>query len=175
MDRILISSCLIGRRVRYNGSDKSSDAKDIIKRWVSEGRLVPHCPEVMVGFPTPRPPAEIKDPRHLMEGSFDGSDVLEWRARVVEYLGRDVTDMYVQAARDTVDVALRNGCRHAVLTNGSPSCGTTFIYDGSFSSATKPGMGVTAAALRDAGLQVWPETAIRDLDAQLRSELKRIG
>ncbi len=36
-------------------------------------------------------------------------------------------------------------------------------------------MGVTAAALRDAGLQVWPETAIRDLDAQLRGNLKRAG
>ena len=175
MERILISSCLIGRRVRYNGRDKHSDAKDVIQRWLSERRLIPHCPEVAAGFPTPRPPTEIKDPRNLLEGGADGLDVLEWRARVIEYLGRDVTDMYVQAARDAVDVALRNGCKHAVLTDGSPSCGSTFIYDGSFSGIPKPGMGVTAAALREAGVQIWPETAIRDLDAQLRQKIKDVG
>lgn len=110
-----------------------------------------------------------------MRGGVDGGDVLEWRARVVEYLGRDVTELYVRAAQDAVDVALRNGCRHAVLTDGSPSCGATFIFDGSFSGSRKPGLGVTAAALQNVGLQVWPETAIRDLDALLRGQLQDVG
>ncbi len=60
MEKILISACLIGRPVRYNGSDKASGASDVLKLWQEEGRLVPDCPEVAVGFPTPRPPAEIK-------------------------------------------------------------------------------------------------------------------
>ncbi len=167
MDRILISACLIGRPVRYNGTDKKSNAPDIIARWQSEGRLVPICPEVAVGFPTPRPPAEIQKLPRASSDAYSGADVLCGKARVVEDIGKDVSALYVQAAHDTVAFAKRNGCHYAVLTDGSPSCGSTFIYDGSFSGITKPGMGTTTAALRDAGIHVWPETMIAELDAQL--------
>ena len=164
MERILISACLVGRPVRYNGTDKRHDAAEIISRWQDEGRLLLHCPEVAVGFPTPRPPAEI-----IGEGdSYDGEMVLNGSARVVEDSGADVSGLYIQAARDTVDFAKRHGCCHAVLTDGSPSCGSTFIYDGSFTGTRKSGMGTTTAALRNAGVRVWPETAIPDLDALLR-------
>ena len=60
MDRILVSACLLGRPVRYNGTDKASGGEDVLARWQREGRAVPVCPEVAVGFPTPRPPAEIR-------------------------------------------------------------------------------------------------------------------
>lgn len=168
MDRILISACLVGRPVRYNGTAKTSDAADVIKRWQNEGRLVLVCPEVAVGFPTPRPPAEIQDVSNMARGTYDGEDVLAGNARIVEDIGRDVTDLYVRAAHETVALARRHGCRHAVLTDGSPSCGSTFIYDGAFSGATKPGMGSTTAALRDANICVWPETDITKLEAFLK-------
>lgn len=164
MERILISACLVGQPVRYNGTDKRSDAADIISRWQTEGRLVPHCPECAVGFPTPRPPAEIV----AAQLAPSGVEVLAGAARVMEATGTDVTHLYARAAQDTVAMAKRNGCRHAVLTDGSPSCGSTFVYDGTFSGTTKPGVGSTTAALRAAGISVWPETAIAELDAVLR-------
>ena len=59
MERILISACLLGRPVRYDGRDKLLP-HPLLDRWTREGRLVPVCPEVLAGFPTPRPPAEIE-------------------------------------------------------------------------------------------------------------------
>ena len=56
MQRILISACLLGAKVRYDGSDRLCDDPRTA-RWQAEGRLVPFCPEVAGGFPTPRAPA----------------------------------------------------------------------------------------------------------------------
>ena len=165
MERILISACLAGRPVRYNGTEKKHGAADILSRWQDEGRLMLFCPEIAVGFPTPRPSAEIVG-RHK---DRSGEAVLAGGARVVESTGADVSELYIQAARETVDFAKRHGCRHAVLTDGSPSCGSTFVYDGSFTGLRKPGIGTTTAALREAGVQVWPETAIPELDGLLRN------
>lgn len=159
--RILISACLLGRRVRYNGSDKTSGYQTILNRWAQEGWLVPLCPEIAVGFPTPRPPAEI-------QGS-GGTEVLEGHARIVEDTGRDVTALYQKAAEDAVSFARRNGCQHAVLTDGSPSCGSSVIYDGSFKGVQKAGMGSTTAALRRSGVRVWSEKEIPELDRVLKA------
>jgi len=159
--RILISACLLGRKVRYNGSDKASGFQRILDRWQARGWLVPLCPEIAVGFATPRPPAEIQ--------GHGGAAVLDGKARITEDTGGDVTDLYVQAAQEAVALAQRNGCRHAVLTDGSPSCGSTFIYDGSFTGVREAGVGTTTAALQRAGIQVWPETAIPDLDRLLQA------
>ena len=167
MEKILISACLIGRPVRYNGSDKASGAENILKRWQEEGRLVPVCPEVAVGFPTPRPPAEIQDKGIKSAKAVDGHDVLNGKAFVFEQTGSDVTELYVQAANAAVILAKTHGCRHAVLTDGSPSCGSSFIYDGSFSRVKLKGVGTTTAALRKEGIAVWAETQIRELAAKL--------
>ena len=167
MEKILVSACLIGRPVRYNGSDKASGAADVLKLWQKEGRLVPVCPEVAVGFPTPRPPAEIQDKGVKSAKAPDGHDVLNGKAFVFEETGSDVTELYVKAANAAVILAKKHGCRHAVLTDGSPSCGSSFIYDGSFSGVKLSGMGTTTAALRNEGITVWAETQIRELAAQL--------
>ena len=164
MERILISACLMGRPVRYNGSDKGHDAGRIVARWQDEGRLVLLCPEVAVGFPTPRPPAETVG----TGARFDGETVLSGGARVMEDTGTDVSGLYRQAAQDTVTFAQRYGCRHAVLTDGSHSCGSTFVYDESFTGNRKPGVGTTTAALQRAGIRMWPETSIAELDALSR-------
>lgn len=161
MECILISACLLGRPVRYDGRAKPSGAGDILARWQAEGRLVPICPEVWAGLPTPRPPAE-------MSGG-GGADVLAGQAIVAEQTGRDVTGLFVQGAHEAVAVARRHGCRYAVLTDGSPSCGSSFVYDGSFSGARMEGAGVTTAALRAAGVEVWPHSAIAELYKALRA------
>jgi len=90
VDRILISACLLGRPVRYDGRGKAiSDPR--LERWKTEGRLVPVCPEVLAGLPTPRPQAEI-EPGH------SGQDVLDGRGRVFEATGRDASDDFRRGA-----------------------------------------------------------------------------
>lgn len=155
--RILVSACLLGRPVRYDGSAKSI-AHSALERWNRENRLVPLCPELAAGFGTPRPPAEIFDAR-------DGAAVLDGEARVVERESRDVTDLYVAGARHALRVAVEAECRFALLTDGSPSCGSRFIYDGSFNNRKHAGVGVTVALLRRNGIEVFPETEIETLEA----------
>jgi|GEM_PF-6133334 len=67
--KILISACLAGLPVRYNGSAKPL-VHAAVDRWMAEGRLVTLCPELAGGFQVPRPPAEI-------ENGLNGDDVLD--------------------------------------------------------------------------------------------------
>ena len=122
-NKLLVSACLMGFRVRYNGSEKAQLAATL-SRWQQAGRLVIHCPELAAGLPTPRLPAEI------LGGT--GGDVLAGRARIVESDGRDVTGHYQLAARLALSAAREAGCQAALLTDGSPTCGSQFVYDGSF-------------------------------------------
>ncbi len=55
--------------------------------------------------------------------------------------------------------------RFALLIDGSPSCGSGFIYDGSFSSKRHPGSGVTAALMRAAGIRVYSDREVEALAA----------
>jgi uncharacterized protein YbbK (DUF523 family) len=159
-EKVLVSACLLGRPVRYDGRHKL-DGHAILARWQDEGRVVPLCPEVAAGFPTPRPPAEIA-------AGHDGRDVLAGTARVIEATGRDVTEQYLLAGRIALGLARDHGCRHAVLTDGSPSCGSRFIYDGSFTGTRHAGRGTTAALLEAHGIAVFAEDAIAALDEVLR-------
>ena len=88
-------------------------------------------------------------------------------ARVVEATGADVTDLYVAAARAALALAREHGCRFALLIDGSPSCGSGFIYDGAFAGRKHVGAGVTAALLRQHGIEVFAETEIDALQARL--------
>ncbi|MCA1970579.1 MAG: DUF523 domain-containing protein [Rhizobium sp.] len=160
--KILISACLLGRPVRYDGTAKPL-SHPAIARWQAEGRLVGFCPEQAGGLPTPRPPAEIED-------GLCGEDVIEGRARVVESTGRDVSAAFVEGGRNAVEFARANGCAFALLIDGSPSCGSGFIYDGSFSAVRHPGHGVTAALMRRAGIAVYSNREIDALVAHLDGE-----
>jgi uncharacterized protein YbbK (DUF523 family) len=71
--------------------------------------------------------------------------------------GADVSDAYERGARATADLARITGASEAVLKARSPSCGCHDVYDGSFSQRLVPGEGVTAAALRAAGVRVRSE------------------
>jgi uncharacterized protein YbbK (DUF523 family) len=159
MNKILVSSCLIGLPIRYDGSDKRTD-RSIIEKWRREGRLIHICPEVAAGFPTPRPPAEIKN--------GGGRDVLEGSARVFEDSGSDVTDLYISGAQLALDLAMRHSIKVALLTDGSPSCGSSFIYSGAFTGKTETGVGVTTALLEKHGIKVFPDTQIAKADEYIR-------
>ncbi|HYE01261.1 MAG TPA: DUF523 domain-containing protein [Alphaproteobacteria bacterium] len=158
--RILVSACLLGRPVRYDGRDAAAN-HPALRRWIEEGRVVPICPELAAGLPTPRPPAEI--------AGADGAAVLGGSARVRDATGADVTAEYRDGADRALALARAEGCRFALLKEGSPSCGSALIYDGSFEGRTRPGFGVTTAVLRRNGIRVFSEREIDSLDATLRS------
>jgi uncharacterized protein YbbK (DUF523 family) len=157
--KILISACLAGLPVRYDGQAKPL-LHQAVERWRAEGRLVTLCPELAAGFQVPRPPAEI-------ENGLDGDDVLDGRARVLEVGGADVSPAYMEGARIALAVAREQGCRHALLIDGSPSCGSGFVYDGSFSGLRHPGRGVTTALLTRSGIAVYSDREVDRLLADV--------
>lgn len=161
MERVLVSACLLGHAVRYNGTDKKTDDQ-ALARWVAEGRVVAVCPEVAGGLPVPRPPAEIGD-------GAGGAAVIAGLARVVAVTGQDVTAEFVHGAGQALARAREYGIRVAVLKEGSPSCGSSYSYDGSFSGTRVPVPGVTAALLTQHGVQVFSEAQWREADAALRA------
>lgn len=165
MEKILISACLIGRPVRYDGRAKTIES-DILERWRAEGRLVPVCPEIMGGLPTPRPPAEIVSGK---TPGLDGEAVLDRRATIVENSGNDVTEPYMDGAAQALRIARENRCRVAILTDGSPSCGSGFIYDGTFTGRRLEGVGVVTALLRRHGVAVYGEDRIAEVDDIVRN------
>ena len=160
MIRVLVSSCLLGEPVRYHGGDAHCPS-EILDRWRAEGRLVSACPETAGGLPVPRPPAEI--------AGGDGNAVLRGDAYVGDITGADVTAAFVAGARATRETAAAQGIRLAVLKDGSPSCATRYIHDGSFRAQRCPGQGVTAAMLSQAGVRLFNENELEQAAAYLDS------
>lgn len=144
--KYLVSSCLAGVACRYNGT-ASLDEK--IQELVAQEQAMMVCPELLGGFSTPREPAEI------IGGT--GKDVLAGTAQVMERGGRDVTDLYIKGAYQTLEWAKRLNVTCIVLKEFSPSCGTQAIYDGNFANHKVQGEGVTSALLRQEGYEVISE------------------
>lgn len=157
MQYVLVSACLLGRPVRYNGRAAAGDYP-VLAAWESEGRLIVVCPEVAAGLPVPRPPAEIT-------AMQSGRDVLQGKAQVLESGGRDVSRAFVSGAKQALAVAKEKNIQIAILKEGSPSCGSSFIYDGSFTGTKHAQAGVTAALLQDAGIRVFSELELDDAAA----------
>lgn len=147
MDKILVSRCLLGHRVRYDGG--ASGPFDLLEQWISEGRVVPLCPEVAGGLPTPRAAAEIP--------GGQGGEVLDGIAAVMTTEGEDVSAQFLDGARQALELVRKHGIRVAVLKANSPSCGNLLTYDGTFSGVKLSGEGVTAALLKRHGVQVFSE------------------
>lgn len=157
-NKILVSACLLGFKVRYNGSGKPLVAQTL-QRWEHEQRLVTHCPELAAGLATPRLPAELN--------GGDGDAALSGQARILESDGKDVTQSYLLAAWLALKTAKENDCRFALMTDGSPTCGSTKVYDGRFQGNTVPGQGVAAALLRLHGIEVFAENQLMELIARI--------
>jgi len=156
---IIMSACLAGEPVRYDGRDNRQTGADW--NWVRRRcRILSVCPEIFGGLPVPRSPAEIR--------GGNGEDVLDGTAAVVTRRGEDVTSAFVAGARKTLRLAEENAVRVAVLAERSPSCGSSVIYSGHFNRVRIPGEGVTTALLRRHGIRVFsqyqPEELIRFLD-----------
>ena len=138
--RILVSACLLGIYCRYDGREKQNEAVLALKE---RHELVPFCPEIYGGLPTPREPSEI----------------LQGRVRTRS--GRDVTAEYEKGAAATVQVCQMLQCDCAILQDRSPSCGVGTIHNGLFDGGLVAGDGVTAAALRKAGIRIYTATEVQ--------------
>lgn len=139
MEKILISACLLGTPCRYDGEGKPNKSIESLK---TKYELIPVCPEVSGGLPTPRPPAELKN------------------GRVINKDGFDVTEEYTCGALKTLALAKEHNITLAILKERSPSCGKGKIYDGSFSKTLIDGNGITAKLLIKNGIKVFGESEI---------------
>ena len=140
--KILVSACLLGVACKYSGGDNACPA---VLALAGRHTLIPVCPEVYGGLPTPRPPAE-------RQGN-----------RVVTEHGEDVTAQYQKGAQAAGQLAKLTGCEVAVLKKNSPSCGCGQIYDGTFTHTLTAGSGLTAEALLAAGIPVYNEDTCETL------------
>ena len=107
--------------------------------WQQQKLIVPFCPEVAGGLPTPRDPAEISNDK------------------VITNIGDDVTAEFKLGARKALQLCQQHNIRFALLKESSPSCGRNTIYDGSHSGTKVKGMGLTASLLEKNGIQVFSE------------------
>ena len=142
MEKILISACLVGDNVKYNGGNNLSPK---INALLEKYELIPFCPEVEGGLSTPRTPAERKG------------------ERVINQDGDDVTAAYMRGAELAFNICLFLKIKKVILKEKSPSCGSKIIYDGSFSHKEISGMGVTAEYLKEKGIEVYSENDIDSL------------
>lgn len=136
--KLAVSSCLLGEPCRYDAAAKP--CKPVLD-LADKHEILPICPEVAGGLPTPRIPSEITP---------DGK-------RVLSQGGEDVTEAFAYGAQACLQDMMRFGCDAAILKSKSPSCGSGLIYDGTFTGTLTEGWGVAAALIRDAGITVYDE------------------
>ncbi|MGG3570940.1 DUF523 domain-containing protein [Bacillus gobiensis] len=144
---ILVSSCLAGENCRYDGNNRFVEE---IEQLIQQRKAKMVCPELLGGFSTPREPAEI------VGGT--GEDVLAGSAKVIDKSGNDVTSQYIEGAKKTLTIAREMKAETVVLKENSPSCGSSMIYNGTFTGEQLAGNGVTTALLKKEGFRVMSET-----------------
>lgn len=160
MNKVLVSACLLGENVRFNKRVKIYE-NSRLGDWKLQRRLVPFCPEIAGGLPVPRPCSEIS--------GHDGRTVLHGYAKVMNIKGKDVTQYFLTGAQKALELARLHNIKLAVLKDGSPSCGSTYIYDGSFSGIKKPGKGITTVLLEENSIRVFSEREIPEAVEYLKT------
>ena len=142
MEKILVSACLLGKNVKYNGLNNHNPLiKELEKKYI----IIPICPEVFGGLSIPRDPSEILNDK------------------VISSKGLDVTANFNKGAKEALDIAIKNDIKIAILKDGSPSCGSSYIYDGTFTHKKINGLGITAKLLKDNEIKIYNEKEIEEL------------
>ena len=159
MVQILVSACLIGEPVRYNGKALLLEHPQL-RVWSEEGRLLAVCPEVLGGLCTPRSPSEIRD--------GDGNAVLQGKAIILNSSGDDMSQYFITGARKALSIAVKHQINTAILADGSPSCGSTYIYNGQFDGTRIAKDGVTAALFRQHNIRVFSHLQIDAAEKYVR-------
>lgn len=141
LNKIGISSCLIGNKCRYDGNSS--------RHMVQFENCVCFCPEILGGLRVPRIPCEIE--------KGDGRDVWQRNARVIGRDGVDRTDEYKLGAQKALKICLENGLEAVILKEKSPSCGCRLVYNAGHKVA---GCGVTAALIEQNGIKIISDTEV---------------
>lgn len=138
--KVVVSACLLGENCKYSGGNNRCER--LIERLSERPdiEVIPVCPEVAGGLPTPRPPAEIVD-GEVVNNQGVSVDA-EYRAGIAAEMER------LAPMIDVGEVAA------AVLQSRSPSCGVREVYDGTFTGRLIPGQGLFAEALAQAGVSL---------------------
>lgn len=129
----LISACLCGVNCKYSGGN-NLNSKCV--KLLNEGKALLVCPEQLGGLSTPRTPAEIKENKIITKDNID------------------VTVQFNKGAREALMIAKQANITKAILKEGSPSCGSKFIYDGTFTGKKIKGEGITCKLLKKNGINV---------------------
>ena len=148
--KYIVSACLAGERCRYDGR---SNANDKIEALVENGNALPVCPEVLGGLPVPRVRCELQI-------NSNGSPVITGED------GSDYTGPFTRGALIALEIAEKNGITQAILKSKSPSCGSGFIYDGTFSGKIAGGNGITADLFIKSGIKVFTEKNFEGADPE---------
>ena len=135
MEALLISACLMGFNCKYNGGNNALPEQEL-ETLKQHYRLIPVCPELAGGLPTPRVPSERQG------------------ERVITRDGRDVTEAFQKGAEIAAALVKKYHIRRALLKSNSPSCGSGTVYDGSFSGILIRGDGVTAEYLKQLDVEI---------------------
>ena len=131
--KIMVSACLLGDHCKYNGGNNRSPE---LLHLLSGHKVIPVCPEVLGGLPTPRVPAEIVN------------------GTVINREGVSVDDAFRRGAKKALEMARQEKPDLIILQSRSPSCGVKEIYDGTFSGKLVPGHGIFAEMVLQAGFRV---------------------
>lgn len=132
-EKILVSGCLLGLDCKYDGGNNYSKEID---EFLKDYDVIPICPEIMGGLPTPRIAAErLGD-------------------KVITKDGEDVTEEFNKGAEQILFLAKKYNVKKALLKAKSPSCGSGKIYDGTFTHTVIKGDGVTAELLKNHGIEI---------------------
>jgi uncharacterized protein YbbK (DUF523 family) len=110
--KILVSSCLLGCPVRYDGRDKYSPE---VAALGEKHELIPVCPETECGMSAPREPMSLTDGR-----------------LITNIHGEDLTGMLAAWIEVKLDELEKAGPGLAILKSKSPSCGRTGMFRQAF-------------------------------------------
>lgn len=132
-EKILVSACLLGVNCKYNGENNASNEVD---KFLKDYEIIPICPEVMGGLPTPRCCAEIIGDKVITKDE------------------EDVTKQYIKGAKECLFLAQKYNVKKALLKLKSPSCGYGKVYDGTFSNVLTNKNGITAELLKNNGVEI---------------------
>lgn len=149
-EKILISRCFLGDNVRYNSEIKTLN-HSLFTLWQQQNRMIALCPEVSGGLPVPREPAEQQPKSN----------------QVITISGVDVSHQFNLGAKHALTLCQYHNIRFAILKESSPSCGSSLIYDGSFSNKKIAGQGLTSRLLTEKGIKVFSENNLQELESLL--------
>ena len=95
MEKILISACLVGDNVKYNGGNNLTPKLDAL---LEKYELIPFCPEVEGGLSIPRSPAERVGAKVINQDNEDVTDQYRRGAELAfneSYSQREISIMWI--------------------------------------------------------------------------------